>query len=164
MINVSFNGNWAGVTLALRTLPLEVAAAAVWGQRKSAETLVKKVKGHINSQDLGWPQKSSQTLSNDPRILVDQGDYYAAIRAWKDGMTYYAGVKSSAINSRGARIVDYANMNEYGGGRLPARPLWQPTIREMGGNSGFRNIVIMAIYAKVQRLRTLGMDVKLGPL
>ena len=164
MIDVELTGNWAGVAVALNRLPLLVHGAAVWGQRKVCEDLVKRVKGHINKQDLHWVERASSYNPSDPRTLVDTEAYYGAIQAFKTGMTYHAGVKSQAFNANGSRIVDYANMNEYGGGNLPARPLWEPSIKEMGGATGIRGIVVAAIFAKVVALRAVGFDVKLGKI
>ena len=164
MIDIELEGDWPGVSLALKSLPLAVRSSAIWGQRKATEQLVKTVKKHINAQDLGWQPRSAKRMFGDPRILVDEEAYYGAIKAWKEGDTYIAGVPSNATNSKGDRIVDYALMNEFGGGNLPSRPLWGPSIEELGGPSGLRSIVTVAIYQKLAKLRALGLDIRIGKL
>jgi len=164
MIEFKLDGNWPGVLVALRGLPVSLQAAAVWGQRKVAEGLVKKVKDHLKNQDLNWPERSEQYNAGDPRILIDTEAYFRAIQAFKQGTTYYAGVKDNKYNAKGDRIVDYALMNELGGGNLPPRPLWGPSINEMGGAKGVKAIVVAAIFAKVSRLRALGFNVSVGKI
>lgn len=164
MLEIKKEGNWVGVKLALQNLPLQVRSSAVWGQQKVATKLVKIVKKHINSQDLGWVPRSAKSRSNDPRILVDSEAYYGSIKAWRTGDTYNAGVPANAFNARGMRIADYAAMNEYGADNLPARPLWAPSFKELGGKKGVSSIVTAAIFEKVRRLRAVGLDVKIGTI
>lgn len=156
MIEFNLIGQWAGVADALDMLPAEIQSSAVWGQRKVAERLIRIVKGHINDQDLGWEPLDPKTNSGDPRILVDYEDYYSAIKAWKDLGTYYAGVPRTAKNRRGISIAFYAQLHEYGTSRMPARPLWEPSFQEMGGNAGVNAIVATAIYNKIKKLRSKG--------
>lgn len=158
-IEITLFGDWARVQTALRDLPRTVMSSAVWGQRNVAEKLVKIVKGHINNQDLGWPARVDTTNSNDPRILVDYGDYYGAIKAYSDKGVYYAGVKRNAFNRAGTRIADYAVVHEYGWGPIPRRPLWGPSFKELGGDKGIKKVVFQAIYDKVKKLRAEGFDV-----
>lgn len=153
-----------GVKLALQSLPLQVRSSAMWGQQKVANKLVKTVKKHLNSQDLGWAPRSARSKSSDPRILVDTEAYYGSIRAWRTGDTFNAGVPANAFNARGQRIADYAAMNEYGSDELPARPLWGPSFKEIGGKRGVSNIVTTAIFEKVRKLRAVGLDIKIGTI
>lgn len=164
MLEVELEGDWPGVSLALNTLPLSIRSSAIWGQRKAMEKVVKIVKGHINAQDLNWAPRSEKRVFGDPRTLVDTEAYYASIKAWKDGDSYIAGVPSNATNVKGDRIADYALMNELGGGNLPARPLWGPSIEEMGGVPGIRSIVTIAIFTKLARLKAAGLDIQIGSI
>lgn len=152
-------GDWRRVQMALNNLPRIVMSSATWGQREVAEKLVKIVKGHINNQDLGWSARVDTTNSNDPRILVDYGDYYGAIKAYSDKGIYYAGVKRDAFNREGTRIADYAVVHEYGWGSIPKRPLWAPSFKEMGGSRGIKEIITRAIQTKIKKLRAEGFDV-----
>lgn len=158
-IVIGLFGDWRRVQIALTNLPRMVMTSAAWGQRNVAEKLVKIVKGHINNQDLGWSPRVSTTNSNDPRILVDYGDYYGAIKAYSDKGIYYAGVKRDAFNRSGTRIADYAVVHEYGWESIPRRPLWGPSFKELGGSKGIKETVTQAIYAKIKSLRAQGLDV-----
>lgn len=153
-------GRWDLISDGFSGLDARVKSSAVWGQRKGAELIVKVAKAHINNQDLGWVPRSSTTESGDGRILVDTEAYYGAIKAWKEGSTYHAGVPTSATNGKGTPIYIYAIAHEYGLGRVPARPLWRPTLKEVGGKKGVKGIVKTAIAKKVLELRNKGFDVK----
>lgn len=158
-ITLQIFGDWRKIQRALDSLPKAVKQSASWGQRKAAEKLIKIVKDHINHQDLGWSDRADSTNSNDPRILVDSGDYYAAIKAYSDRGTYYVGVKRNAFNSEGTRISDYAVVHEYGWGDIPARPLWRPSFEEINGSSGVRDIIMKSIHDRVKKLRNEGLEV-----
>lgn len=164
MFNFSLVGDWPGVQVALNQLDPMIKSSTEWGMRKATEAIVKKVKNHINAQDLGWPQRSSGYNAGDPRILVDTEAYYGAIQAYKKGDVYYAGVKPNKTNAQGHLITNYALMNEYGGGNLPPRPVWQPSVAEYGGKQGVRATVVRAIFDKVKILRAKGFDVRLGTI
>lgn len=164
MLDIQFDGNWLGVDVAFKSLPEAVRSSATWGQRKAAELLVKKVKNHINRQDLGWAPRSVKTHSGDPRTLVDEEAYYSAIRAWKTGNSYNAGVSANAYSARGISIAYYALLQELGTGDIPRRPLWEPSFREIGGNKGIKKIVVTSIYDKIKKLRAAGLEITLGRL
>jgi len=158
MINITLTGNWTGAKMGLAALPAALQSSSIYGQRKAAEKLVKIVKGHINNQDLSWLPLAPGTNSGDPRILVDTEAYYNAIKAWRSNFTYYAGVPVSAMNHRGISISEIATRHEYGFG-VPERPLWRPSVDEMGGAKGMARIVSMAIYRKIQFLRGSGFTI-----
>ena len=152
-------GKWQQATIGLKTLGPELRASAMWGQRKAAEKYIKIVKGHIDNQDLGWVQLDGDTNSGDPRILVDTEAYRSAIKAWRSGYKYHAGVPKGAVNWRGVSIVDYATLHEHGWGDMPKRPLWEPSYVEMGGKAGIKAIMTAAIYAKMSKLGIQGFTV-----
>jgi hypothetical protein len=159
MIEFVVLGNWERVTRAIEDLPKSIRVASVRGQKKAAEKLIKIVKGHINNQDLGWFQRSDSTHSGDSRILVDTEAYLNAIKFWRVGELYYAGVKRTAFNSKGERISDYALINEFGSARIPARPLWGPSFEEMGGEKGIKRIVSREIHNQARKLRQYGFEI-----
>lgn len=152
MIEIVFEGDWRKAKRVLNGLPISLKAAATEGQKVAAEKLVKIVVGHIKKQDLGWAPLSESGARNDDRIMIDSGTYLRSIQAWKSSTAYMAGVPKGIYNPRGNRVADYAVYNEFGYGPGPARPLWGPSIREMGGSKGIQRIIAntMRIYiAKV---------------
>jgi|SRR6478609_1014808 len=153
MIQIGFVGDWRKVKRLLPALPLVIKAANEAGQKKAAEQLVTLVKRHIRKQDLGWAEKSENTRASDDRVLVDSGTYLKSILAYKQGNTWNAGVPRNIYGPNGTRVADYAIYNEFGfGSRLPARPLWGPSLKEMGGQAGIQKIIFKVIKLRVAAL------------
>ena len=153
-------GNWVAAETKLAAIGGLVMSSAVYGQRNAAEKLVAIVRGHIDHQDLGWPAVLQD--SGDPRILVDSELYRNSIKAWKSGTVYYAGVPTSVKYPKGNRVSDVAIMHEFGTNRMVERPLWGPSIKELGGSKGVRKIVAGAIASKIVKLRAAGFSVNKG--
>lgn len=151
MIEIKFEGDWRKTKRFLGVLPITVRRAAEEGQRKAAETLVKVVVGHLKKQDLGWEPKSDEGHSNDERILIDSGTYLRSIKAWKNRSGYNVGVPGNTFSPKGERVADYAIYNEFGFGKGPARPLWGPSIQEMGGAKGVQQIIYNTILKQVTK-------------
>lgn len=151
MIQIRLEGNWNGVANKLGSLPHVVRNAALAGEKKAANQLVKIVKKHINEQDLGWVPRAEGSRENDPRILVDTATYLKSIQAWKPGNSnsYFVGVPKSKYNQRGVRVADYAVYHEFGFGNVPARPLWGPSFEELGGAKGVQKIIIETLLARL---------------
>lgn len=159
MIEMKFFGNWLIAGRVLQKLPGILKSSGVYGQRRAAELLVKIAKAHINNQNLGWAPRSDRSVAGDARILVNSESYYGAIKAWKSGDEYYAGVPKDAFNAKGISIVQYALAHEYGFGNMPQRPLWEPSFKELGGRKGMGGIIKKAIQNKIIKLKAEGFEV-----
>lgn len=145
-------GDWAGVQRQFQELPQKLKASSMWGQRKAAEKLVKILKGHIDNQDLGWTPLAFPERSGDPRVLVDYQTYRNNIKTWQKGGERYIGVKKDVVSKNGNRTWQIAAVHEYksyNGG--PYRALWGPSVKELGGAMGVRDIIQNAIMLKALR-------------
>lgn len=133
-------GDWAKVHALCANLGKELEAARQlslkrWGLK--AEAIATK---HMSSQDLNWKpldptylaSKIRKGLSED--ILTATSDYFQAIQSWVDTKTgtSYAGVKKTVRDREDNLIADIAAVHEFGSksGKIPPRPLWQPTYKE----------------------------------
>lgn len=157
MITFTPVGDWTGVVIGLRALPGLVKSGGVWGQRKAAEKLVKIVKGHIDNQDLGWIPSMG---GGDPRTLVDTELYRNSIKAWKSGDSYYAGVPTNLYYPNGNQVSTVAAEHEFGLGKNIERPLWRPSVDELGGAEGVKKIIGKAIFNRIAILASRGITVK----
>lgn len=149
MIEIKLEGDWRKTRRFLSVLPFTLKSAARAGEKAAAEKLVAIVKSHIRKQDLAW-EPNADSKSGD-MILVDTGLYLRSIKSWRSTNGYMAGVPKTVYNPDGIRVSDYAIYNEFGFGRGPARPLWDPSLREMGGNKGVRDIVLKTIALQVAK-------------
>lgn len=141
-------GNWRGVNDIISTLASDLDDSCKKSAMQFGLIAEGIAKEHISNQDLPWPplsedyveQKKKKGLSEN--ILVATSTYFQSITSWAEstgiGHTGYAGVKKKVVNEDGEEVADIAKTHEYGtsiAGRnknvtIPARPLWQPTIKE----------------------------------
>jgi hypothetical protein len=137
-------GNWSGVREITSSLQSDLTNACNVSAKQFGLIAEGIAKEHISKQDLPWAplsedyveQKKKKGLSEN--ILVATSSYFQSITSWAEGMNGYAGVKKKVYNEDGEEISDIAKTHEYGtsiAGRnknvtIPARPLWQPTIKE----------------------------------
>lgn len=159
-------GNWEEVIRKVQRMGPEIKAASLKAQMKVAREIVKKVKAHIRNQDLGWRPLSPVTSALksayglDERILWAHGSYYNAIEAWQKGTQHmvFAGVKKGKFGmsysgrKRKFDIGQIAAIHEFSRGkRIPRRPLWNPTLKEIG-QKGMRAMYTASLIANL-RLR-----------
>lgn len=165
-------GNWEKVIRTVQKSGPAVKTAGLYAQTKIAEEIKKKVKGHLVDQDLGWKQLSPKTseikqrAGVDGRILIAYGHYYHAIEVWKSGNQHlvYVGVRkgkhtyNAATGKRSVLdIAQIAVIHEFSSGkRVPKRPLWNPTLREMGGAEGIKKLYVKHLTNK---LRSMGLPI-----
>lgn len=147
-ITIEPMGNWDAVIGMLNTLGPKVRRASMRAQLKVAKEIVKRVKRHLREQDLNWPPLAPTTVQerekhgiNSSRILYARGTYYNAIQAWSSDSRkmVFAGVKKGtmAVSYGGERrrmdVGQIAAIHEFSRGRkVPRRPLWNPTLKELG--------------------------------
>jgi len=165
-------GNWAEAIRIMNKLDPAIKAASLEAQVKILEAIKKTVKRHLRNQDLPWrplnqyyrQRKSSGGLSTD--ILRGWGNYYNNIEVWKQGSQHFAfigvkrGIYTRSLDGKKSKldIATIAFINEMGGGKVPARPLWGPTIREMGGAKGIKEAFVDELH---RRLKLRGIPVKM---
>lgn len=162
-IQIKTIGLWQRELRKMRYLPRDIKVSSNWGQQKAAQKLVGIVKGHLEKQDLPWAPlaESTKRTKYDWRTLIESETYINNIKAFRKGGVYYAGVKRGVTEPNGIETSVVAAMHEFGSGGsgigLPARPLWAPSLKEMGGTRGIRKIVMQAIARKL-RLRGWSLD------
>lgn len=152
-IKVNQTGNWNGLLRAFRDMGFDINTAARNGQQEAAKKLIKIVKGHIINQDLPWPKLNEHTKNakNSSDILIDTRLYFESINYWWENKTIKAGVKRGLHYPSGVEISNVAAMLEFGTSKMPDRPVWGPSLEEIGGKEGLRDIVAESIVRKLQR-------------
>lgn len=151
-------GRWEDSIRMINSLSPAIKKSSVLAQLKICQLIAKKVKNHLKYQDLDWEPLSEdyeirkQRAGMDGRILMSNQTYYNNIEAWTISNRHLAfvGVKKGMYTRElsGARsrldVATIAGIHEFatGGGRIPRRPLWNPTINEIGGASGIKKLYI----------------------
>lgn len=166
-------GRWEEAIRMMNSLGPAIKKASVASQLKICQLIAQKVKNHLKYQDLDWEPLSDSYIQRkersglDGRILMSYQTYYNNIEAWSrtnEGFAF-VGVRKGMYTKElsGARsridIATIAAVHEFaaGGGKIPRRPLWNPTIGEIGGAKGIKQLYIDHL-AKV--LRVNGIPVK----
>lgn len=150
-------GRWNEAVRVISKLSPAIKKASLKAQLKVCNEIRTRVRAHLRNQDLGWKLLSStyserkSSLGLDGRTLIAYGNYYHNIEVWQKGMQYlvFVGVKRGKYTRRlnGKRgkldIATVAAIHEFSSGRkVPRRPLWNPTIREIGGAKGIKSIYL----------------------
>lgn len=166
-------GEWDKTIRTIQKVGPAVKIAGLYAQMKVASILKKKVVGHLVNQDLGWKSLSDKYLHQkarvaaDTRILMAYNQYYQNIEVWhkSNEHTVFVGVKKgkytySVWDNKRSRIdiASIAYIHEFARGKtIPRRPLWNPTIQEMGGEQGIKDLYVKHLVGK---LRIMGIPVK----
>lgn len=166
-------GNWQRVHVMLATLDATVLLGFKAGQYSAAKKLKRAIRRNIreNGGVLHWEPLSvkymeyKEELGFDPnRMLYMTGTYYWNITIWDNGLNYYVGVKKGIRNSfTGGNITvgAIANILESGSAarNIPARPLWAPTFRMMGGKNRIKGLILWHIRNQIRM--AYGVDAKI---
>lgn len=151
-------GNWDGAMDFFKQMGMRVKTVTLQSQKEICKELRDRVIKHIVAQDLEWPSLSEITKkiknqTNKDLILIDTELYMKSIKMWQVGNTWIVGVKKGIVYRRKGSFMSVdrvAILLEFGTTRMPARPLWQPTMNELGGAKGIRNYVAKKIYEKLK--------------
>lgn len=98
----------------------------------------KRAKQHISKQDLNWKPLNQKYRNAKERkgfstnILVRSSAYFQAITSFFEDDMAKVGVKKVARDKEGKEIANIAAVHEFGSSKakIPARPLWQPVLKE----------------------------------
>lgn len=150
-------GQWDTAIRTLNKLSPAVKEASLAAQLKVCQDICKRVKTHLRKQDLDWEPLNSEYLEKkedigfSPLTLIAYGTYYNNIETWQVGNQHLAfvGVRRGIYtkNLRGKRsrldVATIAAVHEFSNGtKIPRRPLWNPTIREMDGTKGIQKLFV----------------------
>src|SRR5690554_486987 len=145
-------GNWDEAIKFIDKLGYNIKPAAIKAQRIEANEIKRKVVLHMLKQDLPWEPLSKSTIArkkqNKNLVYLDTEKYMESIRVWTNHSRVFVGVPKGILYKKGGRVTtvdQVAIWMEYGtpnrSNPVPARPIWNPTIQEVGGARGIRDRV-----------------------
>lgn len=157
--------NWAEANRVVGSLGKQIKAASIEAQKKLCKEILNRVIGHLIKQDLGWRKltpkyKSRKSMKGwDTRILLASHAYFSNIEMWhrKNGWNVYVGVKpgiyGKTLEGKKSKldIATIATIHEFSTNRKRRRPLWNPTIREMGSSRGFKQKYIKYLHTELRK-------------
>lgn len=165
-------GQWDETIRVLNKLSPAIKECSLIAQMKICKEICKRVKKHLKQQDLNWEplsheySKRKSEAGLEGGTLIAYGNYYNNIEAWQKGNQHIAfvgvkkGIHTRGLNGKRSRIdvATIAAIHEFSSGRrIPRRPLWNPTIAEMGGAPGLKKMFVKHL---VGSLRVRGIPVK----
>lgn len=131
-------GNWTEVRRFVNRLVPSFEAEQKRTLKRFGLKLEGTVKTHISNQDLNWAPLSEWWLNvkadNNYSFnhFVATSTYFQAITSWVKADTAYIGVKRGTVgdNEESLGTIAYVLENGYAPNKLPARPLWAPSLKE----------------------------------
>lgn len=158
-------GDWPRTQRFLREVGPVTVRGYTLGQLAFAKKMFNRVRKNIreNGGTIGWAPLSSSyadyksRLGKDPNnLLVLTKLYYNSITIWNKNGIYYVGVKHGIRypdrSNGGLTVGQVAKILEVGSiaRNLPARPLWGPSFRQLGGKQAIRKTLVWYIRRQIR--------------
>ncbi len=131
-----------------------------FGERlaKMAKTCLRNGMPPSNS-GVSWPPHAASTTRRlgEHTLLYWSSQYYHAVGVYTRGRNIFVGVKSSVKKTRpdgrtsGLTLLQVAKVLEFGGGKIPARPLWIPLFESVGGKAKFKQELVKEIRKQMRK-------------
>lgn len=158
-------GKWDETIRLMQRLKPAIKNASLAAQVIVCEEICRKVKNHLLKQDLPWvpltkayaTTKANKSL--DDRMLIAWGSYYEAIKVWRIGNQHMVmvgirkGIYGKTPTGKRSRleIAQIAAFHEFSANPLRRRPLWNPTIQELGGQKGIKSLYLKNLYNQLRK-------------
>lgn len=171
-INFRLFGQWDQTMNIIKRLEPEIKQSSIKAQLKVAKVISALVRRHLRDQDLGWQvlsykyaaKKAEMGLSDN--TLMAYQTYYKNIKVWRSGNRHLVnigvkrGIYTTELSGKKSKmdVATIAAIHEFSSGRkIPKRPLWNPSIEEIGGADGIKKMYINSL---LWHLREKGIPVK----
>lgn len=172
----------ARVKVFLKDFPNEVELGYRIGAMEFATKLhrlvVRCLKTGTPPKGVSWPPHSPATtkMLGPHKLLNLTGFYMRSIKILQGQSlsgTIAVGLPRGLKRPNGAKgsnkltMRQIAQLNEYGGGKVPARPLWRPAYQQCGGAQGVKKSVTKwvrrVIKEEIKRCNMVGNSMSLNP-
>ena len=143
-MSLKMTGDWKKAGVVLQNLAVRLHPAFELQLQSDGEFVLEKLRGHIDSQDLGWSPLADRTIElkgGDDTIMIDSGQLrdglvVRRVKSTVKGSTFFIGASpwKRHSNARTGESVPFDSLMiwlEYGTDKMPPRPLIQPTYEEV---------------------------------
>lgn len=159
-------GQWEQTVRTMQKMRYTIKAASLNAQIRLCKEIAKRVKGHLRNQDLPWRHLTPNYLRKktakgwDERMLIGSQTYYDSIKVITKGNQHLAyvgvpkGIYGPKLSGKGRNkleVAQIAAIHEFSQNAKRRRPLWNPTIREMGGAKGIKQIYTDFLFKELRR-------------
>ena len=154
-LRITKTGDWDKARLAVDGINTRLVPFIKATIFSSGKFVLKKLQGHIDSQDLNWTPLSEKTVelkNGDETIYVETGFLrnnleVIKVKSSKKDITYFIGASANKTHPSGVSFCDLMIWLEYGTDKMPPRPLIRPTLEEVNDilHSSWLKIIIRFI-------------------
>lgn len=138
-LELKLTGDWNRAGLYMQNLAVRLKPAFEAQMWSDGQFVLEKMRGHIDSQDLGWTPLSPHTIElkgGDSTILVETGALrngltVRRIKSSVSGSTFFIGASPWKHHEGGMSMSQLMIWIEGGTNKMPPRPLIKPTIEEV---------------------------------
>lgn len=173
-VSIRMEGEWIKFGSLINNLNTDIAIAASGAQRSFANKYKVAVKRNITEggKRFGYAPTSAKYVAHKANsgggstLLRWTDSFRDSVTIINKGMfQWLVGIPKGIIRRPTAekkrkqvlQVHEYANILEHGDGNIPARPIFQDTLRDMGGLARFKQFVTASL---IQRLRMRGVNPK----
>lgn len=131
---IKMEGDWMAASWMMANMPIDIRTSYIAAQTTIAKKLQTIIKNHIKNDDLGWRRLDPKTEARKGhgRPWYDTGAIYNNIDIITKGVNVFVGIQPGIMSYDGERtLTAIAASMEYGTGRMPARPLFLPSSKEI---------------------------------
>lgn len=165
-LEIKMYGNWDKTIRTIQKLSPSIKACSIKAQLTIGRQIEKKIKDHLLYQDLKWKPLNNQYLDRkekagmDDRTLIGWGTYYHSIKTWQVSNHHLVMVgvrrgiytKDTSGKRSNLEVAEIAMIHEFTTNpKKVRRPLWNPTLAEMGGARGLKALYIKHLLATLRR-------------
>lgn len=162
-VRIKLEGNWQKVTTAVKGIGPAIQRGYDKAVSKYARKLLRVIQESIQNggpPNSIWEPHSESTMRTykSHGWVVGQpyyrtGLFYRSLGLYEYRGKTYIGLPSGTRTENGLTMVQLARLLESGSDRIPARPLFKPSLEAVGGTSELRAQILTGIR---QELGTLG--------
>lgn len=160
-LEIKMFGQWSKVDMLGTGLPQSIQAGYDAGINIVGARILRIVKRAIKSgtppigSGVYWPPLSPETIDrHGPHGIYDlTGTYARVIDIQRYKNRTYVGIPKGARLSHKSSLSlnEVAILLEYGGQRIPPRPLWAPSYKSLGGDEAVRKEIMRSIRSRLYR-------------
>lgn len=138
-MSLTLTGDWNRAGVYLKNLAVKLKPTFEAQLYEDGEFVLKKMRDHIDTQDLPWTPLSEKTIAlkgGDDTIYVETGQLrdglvVRRIKSTTKGSTLFIGASPWKRHESGMKMSELMIWLELGTDKIPPRPLVQPTIEEV---------------------------------
>lgn len=148
-VEIINQGNWEKVDKGLAQLQPAIKKGYEVGVSRFSNKLLRIIRKAISTHTppagsgISWAPLSRK--SKGKGIYYNKGDFYRAVGIYQYRNRILVGLPPGTKHYSGLTLNQLAIILEYGNDKIPARPLWRPSLKSAGGRKELKRILLKEI-------------------